>query len=170
MHWIGKSWDKEDVEFAPKRKVDNKDSKARHHVIGAFHSHKMHMVAEYEARTEWAFYSLLELERSTVRYYVQPVRIPVPFRDDNGVLKSWVHVPDVLVFREGAVFGRLPPRRYRLCKCIGRQGTYMGGVSLNFSISWHRQMFKCICTLNVPAKTDEIKALRTNGTVWLLRN
>ncbi|WP_206922217.1 TnsA endonuclease N-terminal domain-containing protein [Alicyclobacillus suci] len=103
MYWIGKSWEKEDVEFAPKRKVDNKDSKERHHVIGAFHSHKMNVVAEYESLTEWAFYSLLELDKDTVRYYVQPVRIHVPYSDDFGNLKSWVHVPDVLVFREGSI-------------------------------------------------------------------
>ncbi len=52
MHWIGKSWEKEDVEFAPKRKADNKDSKQRPHVIGAFHSHKMNLIAEYESLTE----------------------------------------------------------------------------------------------------------------------
>ncbi|WDL98898.1 hypothetical protein [Alicyclobacillus sp. ALC3] len=103
MHWIGKAWEKEDVEFAPKRKVDNRDSKQRPHVIGAFHSHKMNVVAEYESLTEWAFYSLLELERDTVRYYVQPVRIHVPYTDDFGNLKSWTHVPDVLVFREGSI-------------------------------------------------------------------
>lgn len=103
MNWRRKSWDKEDVEFAPKRKVDNKDSKQRPHVIGAFHSHKMDVVAEYESLTEWAFYSLLELDQDTVRYYVQPVRIHVPYTDDFGNLKSWVHVPDVLVFREGAI-------------------------------------------------------------------
>lgn len=103
MHWMGKSWEKEDDEFAPKRKVDNKDSKQRPHVIGAFQSHKMNIVAEYESLTEWAFYSLLELDVDTIRYYVQPVRIHVPYRDDFGNLKSWVHVPDVLVFREGSV-------------------------------------------------------------------
>lgn len=103
MYWNGKSWEKEDVEFAPKRKVDNKDSKERHHVIGAFHSHKMNVVAEYESLTEWAFYSLLELDKDTVRYYVQPVRIHVPYSDEFGNLKSWVHVPDVLVFREGSI-------------------------------------------------------------------
>ncbi|WP_419878231.1 hypothetical protein [Brevibacillus centrosporus] len=103
MHWFGKSWEKEDVEFAPKRKVDNKDSKQRPHVIGAFHSHRMNIVAEYESLTEWAFYSLLELDREIVRYYVQPVLIQVPYIDDYGTLKNWPHVPDVLVFREGSV-------------------------------------------------------------------
>ncbi|MGG0934513.1 hypothetical protein ABHN11_00060 [Brevibacillus centrosporus] len=103
MNWSRKSWDKEDVEFAPKRKVDNKYSKERPHVIGAFHSNKMNVVAEYESLTEWAFYSLLELDKDIVRYYVQPVRIHVPYTDDFGNLKSWVHVPDVLVFREGSI-------------------------------------------------------------------
>lgn len=101
MYWLGKSWDKEDNEFSPKRKVDNKGSKERPHVIGAFHSYRMNVVAEYESLTEWAFYSLLELDINVVRYYVQPVRIDVPYNDDNGNLKSWVHVPDVLVFRDG---------------------------------------------------------------------
>lgn len=103
MYWNGKSWEKEDVEFAAKRKVDNKDSKQRPHVIGAFHSHKMNVVAEYESLTEWAFYSLLELDRYIVRYYVQPVRIHIPYTDDFGNLKTWPHVPDVLVFREGSI-------------------------------------------------------------------
>lgn len=103
MHWIGKSWEKENVEFAPKRKVDNKGSRKRPHVIGAFHSHMMNVVVEYESLNEWAFYSLLELDTNTVRYYVQPVQIHVPYTDDVGNLKSWLHVSDVLVFREGSI-------------------------------------------------------------------
>ncbi|QQE78388.1 hypothetical protein [Alicyclobacillus sp. SO9] len=103
MNWANKAWDQEDIEFAPKRKVDNRDSKQRPHVIGAFHSHKMDAVAEYESLVEWALYSLLELDHHTIRYYVQPLRIHVPYRDDLGNLKSWVHVPDVLVFREGSI-------------------------------------------------------------------
>lgn len=103
MHWLGKSWAKEDVEFAPKRKVDNRYSKQRPHVIGAFHSHRMNIVAEYESLTEWAFYSLLELDKEIVRYYVQPVCIHVPYSGDYGNLNIFSHVPDVLVFREGSV-------------------------------------------------------------------
>ncbi|WP_339205256.1 hypothetical protein MHH56_29890 [Paenibacillus sp. FSL K6-3182] len=104
MKWFGKNnWEEEDVEFAPKRRVDNKDSKQRPHVIGAFYSHRMSIVAEYDSLTEWAFYSLLELEINVARYYVQPVRIHIPYSDNNGNLKSWLHVPDVLVFRDGFV-------------------------------------------------------------------
>ncbi|WP_068778523.1 hypothetical protein [Paenibacillus sp. GM2] len=104
MQWLGKSWAKEDVEFAPKRKVDNKSSKQRPHVIGAFHSHRMNIVAEYESLTEWAFYSLLELDKEIVRYYVQPVCIHIPYNgSDYGNLNFFSHVPDVLVFREGSV-------------------------------------------------------------------
>lgn len=103
MNWLNKSWARENVEFAPKRKVDNKGSRERPHVMGAFFSQKMTSIVEYHSLTEWAFYSLLELEKATVRYYVQPIEIQVPYKSKSGKLKSWTHIPDVLVFREGSV-------------------------------------------------------------------
>lgn len=93
-------WDKYDIKFKPKRKVNNKSSWKFPHIIGSFYSNKMNKRIEYESINEFIFYSILELDKKTVRYYVQPMEIEIKYRDRTGIEKSWIHVPDVLVFRD----------------------------------------------------------------------
>lgn len=100
MDWSIKSWEKEDAAFSPKRKVGNKGSKYRPHIIGSFFSPKMNQVVEYESLNEYLFYSLLELDSQIIRYYVQPVQITIPYFDKNNRPSNWLHVPDVLVFHQ----------------------------------------------------------------------
>lgn len=102
MDWhIKVTWEPEDKEYAPKRRVSNKGSQNRPHIIGGFYSRKMDRVVEYESMGEYLFYCLLELDVHTVRYYVQPVEVPIPYLDHDGRPAHWDHVPDVLVFRQG---------------------------------------------------------------------
>ncbi|MCL6626411.1 MAG: TnsA endonuclease N-terminal domain-containing protein [Alicyclobacillus shizuokensis] len=104
MDWLNKSsWAAEDMHFAPKRKVNNRGSQRKPHVIGAFHSPKMNTVVEYESLGEYLFQVILELDSQVVRYYVQPVEIPILFVDSQGRRRHWIHVPDVLVFRQGSI-------------------------------------------------------------------
>ncbi|ASJ56820.1 hypothetical protein BP422_26845 [Brevibacillus formosus] len=103
MKWNDKDWVSEDQEFLPKRRVDNKISWQMPHIIGSFYSNKMNRVVEYHSLNECLFFFLLELDSSTVRYYVQPINIGIQFFDDQGNTKGWSHVPDVLVFKNGFV-------------------------------------------------------------------
>lgn len=100
MSWTNRSWEQEDTLYAPKRKVSNRGSQKRPHVIGAYYSPKMLREVEYESLGEYLFYSLLELDPQTVRYYVQPVEVPIPGTNKHGKPSFWPHVSDVLVFRE----------------------------------------------------------------------
>lgn len=93
-----REWDKEDNEFYPKRKINNRDSARIHHIIGSFYSAKMDKVVDYESLGERLLYSLLELDTSIERYYFQPVIVEIPYIDKDGLKNSWGHVPDVLVF------------------------------------------------------------------------
>lgn len=101
MNWDNKNWEEEDAKFAPKRKVNNKASHQLHNIMGAFYSYKMNRVVEHESLNEWLFYSLLELDNATKRYYPQPVAIDIPYTDEDGNKKTWSHISDVLVFRQG---------------------------------------------------------------------
>ncbi|WP_196493817.1 TnsA endonuclease N-terminal domain-containing protein [Ornithinibacillus caprae] len=101
MRWNYKKWDEEDKLYSPKRRVNNKMSRKIHHIIGSFYSQKMARAVEYESLNERLFYSFLELDSSTIRYYVQPVEIPVTARNSTNEIKKWLHIPDVLVFRQG---------------------------------------------------------------------
>ncbi|QED46009.1 TnsA endonuclease N-terminal domain-containing protein [Cytobacillus dafuensis] len=102
MNWKHKEWSKEDELFAPKRKVDNKQSKYIHHNIGSFHSNKMGRAVYYESLWgECLFYYILELDPNVIRYYEQPVQVPIFHYDKDGQLDSWIHIPDVLIFRQG---------------------------------------------------------------------
>ena len=92
-------WKEYDLKFKPKRKVNNKSSNALPHIIGTFYSNKMNRSIEYESINEFILYSILELDRNTFRYYVQPLEIEIKYNDKNGIEKKWIHVPDVLVFR-----------------------------------------------------------------------
>lgn len=104
MNWTNKiMWAFEDEEYKPKRKVDNKQSFFHHHEMGIYPSYKLGRGARYESKNEKLFFFLLDLDPKVVRYYEQPVEIPVRFLGHNGVLERWIHVPDVLVFREGSV-------------------------------------------------------------------
>lgn len=104
-----KDWQEEDKNYSPKRKVNNRASKTIHHIIGSFYSNKMNRVIEYESLSELIFYNLLELDKSIKRYYVQPVEIPIDYIDEKGQKKSWIHIPDVLVYRS-----RCAPSLYQI--------------------------------------------------------
>ncbi|WP_187393468.1 TnsA endonuclease N-terminal domain-containing protein [Bacillus sp. E214] len=44
----------------------------------------------------------MELDNSVIRYYEQPINVPISTFDNNSMeVKMWYHVPDVLVFRSG---------------------------------------------------------------------
>nr|WP_245243448.1 TnsA endonuclease N-terminal domain-containing protein [Mesobacillus selenatarsenatis] len=60
----------------------------------------MDKYVEYESKGESLFYFFLELDLSTIRYYVQPVEVPIKYYDENEDIQYWYHVPDVLVFRK----------------------------------------------------------------------
>lgn len=94
------SWENEDIEFLPKRKVNNKGSWNRAYIIGTFYSNKMKKEIEYESLNEFIFYAFLELDVKTIRYYVQPLEIDISYIDSDGNKKTWSHIPDVLVFRQ----------------------------------------------------------------------
>ncbi|WP_282156003.1 TnsA endonuclease C-terminal domain-containing protein [Cytobacillus gottheilii] len=100
MDWQCKNWDLEDQLYYPKRRVNNKMSRKIKHIIGGFYSQKMNRTVEYESLSERLFYYYLELDPLTIRYYVQPVEVPVSFQTSTGELKNWNHIPDVLVFRQ----------------------------------------------------------------------
>lgn len=93
-------WKKEDDLYAPKRKVDNKGSRKRPHIIGSFFSNKNGIVVEYHSLNECIFFYLLEVDRTVLRYYPQPVEVPLVALNKKGQIHKWVHVPDVLVFRD----------------------------------------------------------------------
>ncbi|MEH7301902.1 TnsA endonuclease N-terminal domain-containing protein [Neobacillus drentensis] len=95
------NWYRQDQMFAPKRRVNNKLSWKIPHSIGYFYSNKMDRTVEYESLGERIFYYFLELDPSTIRYYVQPIEVGVPYIDDYGEQQTWTHIPDVLVFRRG---------------------------------------------------------------------
>ncbi len=104
MNWLNKTWDEEDVAYAPKRQVHNRASWLRPHEIGSFPSFKNGgREVAYESGNERLFYYLLELDPRTVRYYPQPLEISMSGRDKSGRLNTWPHYPDVLVFRQGNV-------------------------------------------------------------------
>ncbi|MGF9645011.1 hypothetical protein AAIH69_18590 [Paenibacillus sp. MABNS29] len=109
LMWNNKNWLQEDQEFSPKRRVDNKISWQRPHIIGSFHSRKMKRTVECHSLNECLFYYFLEVDVSTLYYYVQPVEVPIPYKTKKLEKKFWLHVPDVLVFRNG-----YPPLLYQI--------------------------------------------------------
>ncbi|KGR89282.1 hypothetical protein CD30_17405 [Ureibacillus massiliensis 4400831 = CIP 108448 = CCUG 49529] len=100
-YFQNEQWEENEMEFFPKRKVSNKLSWKIHHIAGSFYSNKMKRIIEYESMGECLFYFFLELATEVERYYVQPLEIEVPFLTKEGDRKSWIHVPDVLVFVNG---------------------------------------------------------------------
>ncbi|OME86089.1 hypothetical protein BK120_08860 [Paenibacillus sp. FSL A5-0031] len=97
MDWNNKTWEFEDEAYSPKRKFNNKGSQWHPHIIGSFYSFRNSKVVEFESLNERLFYYFLELERDVVRYFVQPIQVPI--LTDK---KEWFHIPDVLVFRQGS--------------------------------------------------------------------
>lgn len=95
-----KNWIKEDELFAPKRKAENKASRKKTYIIGSFYSYKNNTTVEYQSLNECYFFYLLEIDNDILRYYPQPVEIPLVALSKNGKIHRWVHVPDVLVFRQ----------------------------------------------------------------------
>lgn len=102
-------WRDEELQYFPKRKVNNHLSWKIHHVMGSFYSNKMARTIGYESMGECLFYFFLELTGQVERYYVQPVEVEVPFLNKEGDRDSWTHVPDVLVFGE-----KLKPTLYQI--------------------------------------------------------
>lgn len=97
LDWAAKTtWEVEDHAYEPKRKVHNRGSRNYPHLIGSFYSTKNLRPIEYESLNERMFYYFLEVDIGVIRYYVQPIRVPMKTDDDE-----WYHVPDVLVFRQG---------------------------------------------------------------------
>ncbi|MCU6794862.1 hypothetical protein OB236_22370 [Paenibacillus sp. WQ 127069] len=103
MDWRTKSWIEEDVEFVPKRNVNNKGSRYFRHITGFLISQKMNRKkVGYESLWgECLFYYILEMDPLIVRYYEQPVEVPIRELNDACDLSEWMHVPDVLAFRHG---------------------------------------------------------------------
>jgi hypothetical protein len=103
MNWLNKTWNKEDIEYAAKRKVNNKQSRYINHISGGFYSPKLKKDVGYESLWgECLFYYCLELDKLTIRYYDQPVEVPVfMFNEKKKEIRQWIHIPDVLVFRQG---------------------------------------------------------------------
>lgn len=58
-NWLNKTWEKEDIEFAPKRKVNNKQSRYIHHNSGYLYSLKMKRHVGYESLCYFIFTKLL---------------------------------------------------------------------------------------------------------------
>lgn len=103
MDWSNKSWVNEDNLFFPKRKVNNKKSHFIPHLSGYLYSYKMQRDIGYESFWgECLFYYYLELDPLTIRYYEQPVEVPIASLTKKQEMKVWTHVPDVLVFRQGS--------------------------------------------------------------------
>ncbi|MBV6685528.1 hypothetical protein KV679_17620 [Bacillus sp. JRC01] len=110
MNWREKTWDLEDELYTPKRKVSNRDNKNITHVIGHLYSHKMKRTIGWESLWgEYLFYLYLELDPDTVRYYEQPVEVPIVSLKKGYEVTVWSHVPDVLIFRNG-----LKPTLYQI--------------------------------------------------------
>ncbi|CAN7736216.1 hypothetical protein LJR153_006314 [Paenibacillus sp. LjRoot153] len=96
MNWSKNDWKEEDNLYSPKRKVNNKGSRYHPHIIGSFYSQKNKRPVEYESLGERLFYYYLELDTSVLRYYVQPIVVPIFSQNDE-----WPHIPDVLAFKLG---------------------------------------------------------------------
>jgi hypothetical protein len=112
VDWSSKqSWEKEDLLYSAKRKVNNTGSRSHLHIIGSIFSRKMNRSIAYESLWgECLFYYFLELDPLTIRYYEQPVLVPYKILNEKYVLEEINHVPDVLGFRQGSV-PHLPDQR-----------------------------------------------------------
>jgi hypothetical protein len=169
--WNDRDWEQEDKTYAPKRRVDNKISWQMPHIIGSFHSNKMNRVVEYHSMNEYLFYFILELDTSVIRYYVQPINILVPFMDKQGNKKTWSHVPDVLVFRNGFVpllyqikeKEAVTTATYEKCNVLCRK--YAMDQGWHYSVTYPKVLPKVIQT-NIKFLEGFIKK-RKNADLWI---
>jgi hypothetical protein len=118
MNWTDYDWQKVDLLYSPKRRVDNKISWQRPHIIGSFRSVKLKKDVEFHSLGERLFYYFLELDPDVIRYYVQPVEVSIPYLDRDGQRMEWLHVPDVLVYRNGYI-----PQLYQIKESPTEQQT-----------------------------------------------
>jgi hypothetical protein len=103
VDWSKENWEQADQLFYPKRKINNRRSHFHPHITGYLYSHKMKREVGYESLWgECLFYFLLELDTQILRYYEQPVEVPIPKFNKDLTPGYWVHIPDVLVFRQGS--------------------------------------------------------------------
>ncbi|MBT2716958.1 TnsA endonuclease N-terminal domain-containing protein [Bacillus sp. ISL-57] len=103
MDWTNYTWENEDKLYSPKRKVNNKRSHFIKHLSGFLPSYKMNrsQIGYESFWGECLFYYYLELDPQIIRYYEQPIEVPIVTLNENNEIKVWTHVPDVLVFRQG---------------------------------------------------------------------
>ncbi len=97
-------WKDIDEEFSPKRKIKNSKNRYRN-ATGSFKSAIMNRIVEYESFSECLFYYNLEQESDKVlRYYPQPVEIPIPYINmRKSEMEYWYHIPDCLVFLKSSL-------------------------------------------------------------------
>lgn len=126
MNWENKSWEVEDKEFAPKRRVNNKGAEKKPHMIGSFYSNKVGKIVEFESSNEEIVYYLFELDNATIRYYAQPVKIEIPYLDECGNRKNWKHVSDVLAFRQGS-----PPHLFQIKDILDNENEKLKNCNIN---------------------------------------
>ncbi|MEK8210348.1 hypothetical protein NST41_32660 [Paenibacillus sp. FSL L8-0696] len=88
-------WVKEDMLYNAKRKVNNRGSRYHNYIIGSFYSPKNQRTVEYESLSKRLFYYYLELDTEVIRYYVQPIEVPI-----YEGKEEWIHTPDALVLRQ----------------------------------------------------------------------
>lgn len=124
--WKDKTWEDEDKEFAPKRRVNNKGAEKKPHIIGSFYSDRIRKIVEFESLNEEILYYLLEMDRDTIRYYVQPVSIEVPYFDEQGSPRTWKHVSDVLIFRQGS-----PPHLFQIKDILDEENENLKNCNIN---------------------------------------
>lgn len=99
MNWSSTDWTVMDELYAPKRKVTRNKRTAFRNIVGKFYSHKMGRIVEYESLGERLYFFHHELDQTIVRYYVQPVKVPILVGRDQK--DDPHHTPDSLSFRNG---------------------------------------------------------------------
>lgn len=124
--WKNKTWEDEDKEFAPKRRVNNKGADKKPHIIGSFYSDRMQRIVEFESLNEDILYNIFEMDRDTIRYYVQPVKIEIPYFDERGNPRTWIHVSDALAFRQG-----LCPHLFQIKDILDKENEKLKNCNIN---------------------------------------
>ncbi|MFF3925865.1 hypothetical protein [Paenibacillus lactis] len=152
MNWNDTDWSEMDRLYYPKRKVDNTMSRYFGFNIGSIRSQKMNKTVEYESLTECLFYYFLELDPKTIRYYVQPVNVPVSVIKDQE-LKVYNHVPDVLVYRTGH-----PPMLFQVKAKDLQEGdkNYASFLRHNLSCEEYARSEQWSYSIIYPRSTDNI--------------
>lgn len=152
MNWNETDWSEMDRLYCPKRKVDNTMSRYFSFNIGSIRSQKMNIKVEYESLTECLFYYFLELDPKTIRYYVQPVNIPVSVIS-NQEMKVYSHVPDVLVYRNGH-----PPMLFQIKAKDLQEGdkNYASFLRHNLACEEYAKSERWSYSIIYPRSTDDI--------------